>query len=282
MGHEQYKLLLDQYKGKVLPNEHRASVTVRRVGGRIAIAAEKCLREWKTTTPNYSTVQKENVSSNPPYTYTVIRSSDANAFVLPGNHVFVLTGLFKYVRDEDDLASIMGHEMAHNLARHAGERLSDTILLSILHRLSLFIDPSGTLLTFLIPAGTLLRTLPHSREHEMEADRIGLILASEACYDPHAAVRVFARMKEDEENYNNNNKHQGDNHRRKTSPPEWMRTHPGYNTRLSLFEKWMPDALDRFNIGDGSKCQSIREEMKRARVLAAAMHDGNEGKRRFQ
>ena len=99
--------------------------------------------------PQYSTVQKENVSSNPPYTYTVIRSSDANAFVLPGNHVFVLTGLFKYVRDEDELASIMGHEMAHNLARHAGERLSDTILLSILHRLSLFIDPSGTLLTFL-------------------------------------------------------------------------------------------------------------------------------------
>lgn len=154
------------------------------VGGRIAIAAEKCLRMWTTTTPNYSTVQKENVSSNPPYTYTVIRS--CHAFVLPGNHVFVLTGLFKYVCDEDELASIMGHEMAHNLARHAGERLSDTILLSILHRLSLLIDPTGILLAFLIPAflipaGTLLRTLPHSREHEMEADRIGLILASEAC-----------------------------------------------------------------------------------------------------
>jgi predicted Zn-dependent protease len=105
----------------------------------------------------------------------------------------------------------------------------------------------------------------------MEADRIGLILASEACFDPHAAARVFARMKEDEENYNNNNDNQVDNHRRKTSPPEWMSTHPGYDTRLSLF-----------NIGDGSKCQSIREEMKRARVLAAAMHDGNEGRRRFQ
>ena len=56
----------------------------------------------------------------------------------------------------------------------------------------------------------------------MEADRIGLILASEACYDPHVAARVFARMKEDEKNYNNNNDNQGDNHRRKTSPREWM------------------------------------------------------------
>ena len=255
MGHEQYNALLKQYGQDILPKDHRASVTVQRVGSRIATAADGFSREWNMS-------QKQNT----PYTYTVIRSPDANAFVLPGNHVFVLTGLFKYAHDEDELASVLGHEMAHNIARHAGERVSESFLLAIVRRLALIINPSGILFTFLIPAEQLLLTLPHNREHEMEADRIGIILASEACYDPNAAKRVFSRMKDEMEHGN-----QG-----QVSPPEWLSTHPGYDTRLSLFDQWMPEALEKFNRDSGSKCRSIRDEMKRARRLASEAHDSQE------
>eukprot|EP00578_Thalassiosira_sp_NH16_P007840 CAMPEP_0181122386 /NCGR_PEP_ID=MMETSP1071-20121207/25282_1 /TAXON_ID=35127 /ORGANISM="Thalassiosira sp., Strain NH16" /LENGTH=263 /DNA_ID=CAMNT_0023207345 /DNA_START=405 /DNA_END=1196 /DNA_ORIENTATION=- len=263
MGNEQYESLLRQHQGGILPNGHRASVTVQRVGSRIAAAAHKCSRQWNANNTN---IQHKSPS---PYTYTVVRSPDANAFVLPGNHVFVLTGLFKYAHDEDELASVLGHEMAHNLARHAGERVSENILFTILRRLALIIDPPGVLFALLIPAETLLYSLPHSREHEMEADRIGIILASEACYDPRAAKRVFSRMKQDAESGNGG-----------APPPEFLSTHPGYDTRLTFFDQWMGDALARFNEDSGNKCRAIREEMKRARRMAAKDHDRREGRGR--
>ncbi|KAL7535317.1 hypothetical protein ACHAXR_006420, partial [Thalassiosira sp. AJA248-18] len=224
-----------------------------------------CSREWDVSSSDNHTITNRPIS---PFTYTVVRSTEANAFVIPGNHIFVFTGLFRYCHNEDELASVLGHEMAHNLARHGGERMSEGILLTILSRLALIIDPSGVLFSIMIPAQALLYSLPHSREHEVEADRIGVILASEACYDPRAAKRVFSRMKDDVDGGGG-----------KTQPPEFMSTHPGFDTRLTLFDQWMPDALERFNKGGGDKCRAIREEMKRARRLAAEMHGEKQGRR---
>jgi predicted Zn-dependent protease len=177
----------------------------------------------------------------------------ANAFVLPNNHVFVLTGLFQCVRDEDELAAVLGHEMAHNLARHAGERLSDNVLLGILARTSLIIDPSGILYTILVPTLKVVRELPHSRDHEVEADYIGLHLASDACFDPRAAKRVFTSMQDNLEG-------------KGTAPPEFLSSHPSYETRVSNFETWMPEALDKYQKGE---CRNVRMAMKEARIHAA-------------
>ncbi len=255
MGHKQYKELLQRFQGDILPTNHRASVTVTRVGSRIAAAAQNFSVQYGQT--------KNTDATTSPYTYTVVRSKEANAFVIPGNHVFVLTGLFRYAHNEDELASVLGHEMAHNLARHAGERVSESILMTILSRLVLILDPTGILFTLLVPAQQLLVALPHSREHEIEADKIGIVLASEACYDPRSAKVVFSRMKED-----------GD--KKSVTPPEFISTHPGYDTRLSYFDKWMPDALERYDRDGGNKCRIIREEMKRARKLADSMHNVTE------
>ncbi|KAL7446323.1 hypothetical protein ACHAXM_010403 [Skeletonema potamos] len=256
MGHRQYKEFIQRFQGDILPTNHRASVTVKRVGSRIAAAAQNFSMQYGQT-------KDANNATMSPYTYTVVRSNEANAFVIPGNHVFVLTGLFRYAHNEDELASVLGHEMAHNLARHAGERVSENILMTILSRLVLILDPTGILFTLLVPAQQLLIALPHSREHEIEADQIGIVLASEACYDPRSAKIVFSRMKED-----------GD--KKSVTPPEFISTHPGYDTRLSYFDKWMPDALERYDREGGSKCRIIREEMKRARKLAAAIHNDSE------
>ena len=89
----QYKQLLQKYREDILPPSHRASVTVQRVGSSIANAAGTLARQWKNSNPEFD-------YDDTPFTYTVVRSEEANAFVLPGNHVFVLTGLFKYVHNE--------------------------------------------------------------------------------------------------------------------------------------------------------------------------------------
>lgn len=247
MGDRECATLRKRFGSRVLPPDHRASVTVRRVGSRLARAAEEFAeRHGSSSSSSSGTADRPR-----PYAYTVVRSEQANAFVLPNNHVFVLTGLFRYARDEDELAAVLGHEMAHNLARHAGEKVSGSALASLAARVALATDPTGGLLTGLFLSGaTLLHELPHSRQAEVEADQIGLHLAASACYDPTAAKRVFAAMRSD-----------GDE---KTAPPEFASTHPSYDTRLDNLEEWMPEALEKYN--DRRRgCGRVREEMGNAR-----------------
>ena len=245
LGDREYQSLLKRYKKDILPPTHPASITVQRVGSRIAAAA--------------SNFEKQNLPpssrSSSKYTYTVVRSEMANAFVLPNNHVFVLSGLFQYAKDEDELAAVIGHEMAHNLARHAGEKISGNILMSIMARVVLIIDPSGVLYSIFVPAVTLLHDLPHSRDAEVEADHIGIHLAADACYDPKAAKRVFHSMKEGETK----------DGKKTSTPPEFISTHPSYDTRLQNFDLWMADARAKFEVDSGMKCRQIRQEMKQAR-----------------
>lgn len=258
LGDEQYEQLRKHYRGEILAPDHRASITVRRVGGRLSSAAGI----FKQQFINGTVRNNLRVSKPKPYTFTVVRSEMANAFVLPGNHVFVMTGLFKYARDEDELAAVIGHEMAHNLARHAGERMSGSVLMSLFARFTLLLDPSGFLYTLFLPAAALLHDLPNSREAEIEADKIGIHLAAEACYDPRAAKRVFLAMKTGD----------GDGHNHTmVTPPQFLSTHPSYDTRITNFSdlNFMGDALDRFNSDFGNRCRHVREEMKIAQRQAA-------------
>lgn len=259
LGDQEYRRLLKQYRNDILPPTHRASATVQRVGGRISAAADKFAQNSNT-----SKIKRQPPrTSNTGYTYTVVRSETPNAFVLPNDHVFVLTGLFRHVHDEDELAAVLGHEMAHNLARHAGERLSGSILVGILARATLLLDPSGVLYSLFMPAATLLHELPHSREHEIEADYIGIHLAAEACYDPRAAKRVFEGMKAEQENSG------GGGGGGDSRPAEFVSTHPSYDTRISNFDTWMDDAMSKFRTDGGLKCGKVRRDMVTARRHAA-------------
>lgn len=247
LGDQEYQQLLKQWKADILPSHHRASVTLHRVGQRIADASLEFAKRHNLSSYNDDTR---------PYTYTVVRSDTANAFVLPGNHVFVLTGLFRYVKDEDDLAVILGHEVAHNLARHAGEKISGSILVHLLARLSLLCDPSGLVWALFLPAASVLRELPNSRIQEREADQIGLLLAAEACYDPRAAHRVFAAM-------------QAGDATKTASIPEFLSTHPSHDTRMGQFDQWMPQALAIVQADHGERCFALRQNMTVARHAAA-------------
>eukprot|EP00934_Nitzschia_sp_Nitz4_P000919 Nitzschia sp. Nitz4//scaffold56_size114212//50021//51254//NITZ4_003947-RA/size114212-processed-gene-0.63-mRNA-1//-1//CDS//3329554697//919//frame0 len=246
-GDQTYQQLLQEFKGKVLPQDHPATVTVKRVGHRIHVAAKSFCQENELD-------QSHRCVSAPP-TFTVVRSDMANAFVLPNNHVFVMTGLFQFAQNEDDLASVLGHEMAHNLARHMGERVSGNIVVQLLARMSLLLDPTGTVAMLFLPTATVLRELPHSRTQELEADHIGMHLAAKACYDPAAAQRVFTRMQAAHANANR--------------PPHFLSTHPTHEARLVKMKDWLPETQSILQREGGETCRAVREDMAAARRLAA-------------
>ena len=168
----------------------------------------------------------------------------------------VLSGMFKYARTEDEIGGILGHEMAHNLARHQGEKISSSAVTGFLARLSLFFDPTGGYLMIFMPAVELFSSLPNSRAQETEADNIGMYLAAKACYDPEALGRVFKRMDQAGSD--------GSDETLSLKPPEFLSTHPADNTRINNMQKWMARDKKIFNEDEGERCRSLRRRINAA------------------
>jgi predicted Zn-dependent protease len=125
--------------------------------------------------------------------FAVIAEPEVNAWALPGGKCGVNVGLLEFVESDDELAVVMGHEIAHAVARHGGERISQSMAASIVGELALGgLDPAVQQAVF--AAYGLGVALPFSRSHEREADRLGLMIAAEAGYDPRAAISLWTRM----------------------------------------------------------------------------------------
>lgn len=139
----------------------------------------------------------------------------ANAFVLPGGKVYVFSGILNLARNDSGLATVLGHEIAHNLADHHGERLSQDIGASIVLWSLVILGGAfglGTVIMHFFGSYFLNVAFgfPMSRLQESEADYIGLMMMAEACYDPREAVGFWARMEM----------------ATGQEVPEWMSTHP--------------------------------------------------------
>lgn len=183
-----------------------ANARVRRIGERIAQAVGRDL-------------------PNAQWEFVVFESEQLNAFALPGGKVGVYTGLLKLAQSDDELACVMGHEIAHVTSRHGAERTSQTMLIGGIGVISAIameakdVDPAkrNLVLAAYGAGATVGYMLPFSRAHETEADSIGLRFAAGAGYDPREAVTFWQRMRA----ANNGNK-----------PPEWLSTHPADETRI--------------------------------------------------
>lgn len=162
----------------------------------------------------------------------VIESEQVNAFCLPGGKIAVYTGLLPVAGNADALAAVIGHEIAHALLRHGAERMSQQKLLqigSLAAGLSTSdMDPrQRQMVLAAIGAGAKFGIqLPFSREHESEADYLGLMLTAGACYDPKAAIGLWQRMGA------------GGGQR----PPEFASTHPSSETRIRQLQGYMAEA----------------------------------------
>ncbi len=160
-------------------------------------------------------------------------SKQVNAFCLPGGKVAVYTGLLPVSKDEAGLAAVIGHEVAHAIARHGSERVSQQLLLegiTVAVVAGTQDEKKAKLYAGLLGAGAALGVLlPYSRLHESEADRMGLIYMAKAGYDPRAAGELWVRMAKAGEG--------------KPKPPEFLSTHPADATRIRQIEQWLPEAL---------------------------------------
>ena len=165
-----------------------------------------------------------------PWEFTVFEDDSANAFALPGGKVGVNTGLFKVAKNEHQLAAVMGHEVAHAIARHSSERISQQVLLQTgLQGASAFAGPGGqAYVQIAAQAATLGITLPFTRSQESEADEIGLLFMARAGYDPRQAVELWRNFDA-----------AGGNR-----PPEFLSTHPSPGNRIARLQELMPGALE--------------------------------------
>lgn len=167
--------------------------------------------------------------------FVVFDSPDLNAFALPGGKVGVYTGMIQFAESDAELATVMGHEIAHVTARHGSERMSQNILVAA-GAVGVGVatkDSSGSERAAALAAyglGTTIGVmLPYSRTHESEADAIGLQYAARAGYDPRAAIDFWERMER--------------NSAGKNKPPEFLSTHPADQTRIKNLQAMMPRAL---------------------------------------
>ena len=165
--------------------------------------------------------------------FHLVQDIAANAWCMPGGKVVIYTGILPLTRDETGLAVVMGHEIAHAVARHGSERMSQVLVAQLggmaLSR-ALAEKPEATQSLWMAAYGVGTQfglLLPYSRLHEKEADHLGLIFMAMAGYDPRAAVDFWGRMTE-----------QGAGRK----PPEFLSTHPSDRTRIQQIRHLLPEA----------------------------------------
>jgi predicted Zn-dependent protease len=159
----------------------------------------------------------------------VIDSPAINAFCMPGGKIMVFRGLIEKLQlTDDELAAVIGHEIAHALLQHGRARMSEAVLKNVGVNLAALYFGLGDLgATALAQAAQLAITLPYSRSHETDADLAGIELAARAGYDPRAAVSLWRKMAA-----------AGGG-----QPPQFLSTHPGHADRIREIEAGLPKVM---------------------------------------
>jgi predicted Zn-dependent protease len=214
-------------KSNKLSSDAQATALVKKVGLNIKNAVERYFAEKNLSK------QLEGYK----WEFNLIESDEVNAWCMPGGKVVVYTGILPITKDETGLAVVMGHEIAHAVAQHGSERMSQGLLQQLggmALDVALQNEPTATRNLFLTAYGvgsTLGVILPYSRTHESEADRLGLIFMAMAGYDPNQAVEFWQRMAD----------------LNKAKVPEFLSTHPSDKTRIADLKKYLPEALKYYN-----------------------------------
>jgi predicted Zn-dependent protease len=191
--------------------------TVRRVASRLAAATGDSAKDFN-------------------WEVAVVRDPSVNAFCLPRGKIVVFTGILPVAKTEAGLATVMGHEMAHATARHGAERVfrqqtTQTLLTGVQFSMGDMSYEQQRAIMGALGAGAQYGLLmPFSRNHESEADEIGLIYMARAGYDPREAVEFWQRMAEASGSGQ--------------QPPEFLSTHPAHETRIERLRAFLPKAVE--------------------------------------
>ena len=215
----------DYMKSAKLSTNSANTAMVKRVGQRLATAVEKYLSEhgMQAETKEYS------------WEFNLVQDQSVNAFCMPGGKIVVYEGLLPVTKDEASLAIVLGHEIAHAVAKHSAEQMSKQIknqygteiLGQVLNAAGV---SSGTtqLAQIIAQKGLQFRSLKYSRDNESEADRMGLIFAAMAGYDPNVAISLWQRMAQMTGNSNQS---------------DVFSDHPSDAKRIAAIKQELPEAL---------------------------------------
>lgn len=215
----------DQFlKENKLSTDQQATAMVKRIGKRVQGAVERYLSDHNMSD------QLEGYK----WEFNLVESKDVNAWCMPGGKVVVYSGILPVTKTEDGLAVVMGHEIAHAVAEHGNERMSQGLLANLggmALQEALSNKPQQTQQLWMAAFGLGAQfgvLLPFSRTQESEADHLGLIFMAMAGYNPTEAVAFWQRMAANKGG---------------SAPPEFMSTHPADDTRIAQIKKDLPEAM---------------------------------------
>jgi predicted Zn-dependent protease len=221
MALQEYQSFLSQNK-TIAATASKDAEMVKRVGQRISSAVTRYM-----TQNNMG-----NEVANYKWEFNLVDSKDVNAWCMPGGKVVVYTGLLPVTQNETALACVMGHEIAHAIARHGNERMSQQVVaqgIQVAGSVALNRNPQAqNIFLQSFGVGGNLGMLAYSRKNELEADHLGVIFMAMAGYNPQEAIPFWQRMA----NASGGNK-----------PPELVSTHPSDARRVSELQKLMPEAM---------------------------------------
>ncbi|MCC6601079.1 MAG: M48 family metallopeptidase [Crocinitomicaceae bacterium] len=208
-----------------LPASDSRVVAVRKVGDRIKNAVEKYLSDNK---------ESKRVDGFQ-WEFNVVNDPTVNAWCMPGGKVVVYTGILPVTETDAGLAVVMGHEIAHAIARHGNERMSQGLIVNAAGQTLgvVLAEKPGLAREIFLQSyglGSTLGMLSYSRTHETEADKLGLVFMAMAGYDPNTAIGFWQRMSA-----------QGGE-----APPEILSTHPSDETRINTLKEFMPTAMQYY------------------------------------
>ncbi len=219
LSNEQYSAFMKSAKASTNSTN---TTMVKRVGQRLANAVESYLKA------NGAASEIQNFS----WEFNLVQNTEANAFCMPGGKIVVYEGLLPYTQNETGLAIVLGHEIAHAVAKHSAEQMSKkirqqygtNILGSVLN--NAVGSGVGDLASTVAQQGFSFANLKYSRDNETEADHMGLIFAAMGGYDPQEAIAFWQRM-------SSNSKASSD----------FLSDHPSDAKRIAALQKEMPEAL---------------------------------------
>ncbi len=224
MSFQQYG---DFIKTNKISKDEKKTRMIKRVGEKIQKSVERFFAEKKMS---------EELEGYD-WEFNLVESPEVNAWCMPGGKVVVYTGILPIAQGETGLAVVMGHEIAHAIAEHGNERMSQGLIAQmggVALSTALAEEPEGTQKLWMTVFGVGAQygvLLPYSRTQESEADRLGLVFMAMAGYDPNEAVGFWKRMAEKKDG---------------KAPPEFMSTHPSDETRINKIKEAIPEAMKHY------------------------------------
>lgn len=231
MAFQAYNEFLTENKNAVLSASNAEAQRVKNVGNKLITSVKSYMNN-----NNYGDMIKDYK-----WEVNVVQSKELNAWCMPGGKIVVYTGLLPVTKDDAGLATVMGHEIAHAIAGHSAERMSQQMVAQGVGVLGNVATANNSkkqsIFNTLYGVGTPLAMLSYGRSQELEADRLGLIFMAMAGYNPQNATAFWQRMAAASQG--------------SQKPPEFLSTHPSDATRIAQIQRILPEAQKYYKSTSG-------------------------------